>query len=148
MTTYQLEGVSMSNMDAWEEIATKAKVWGKERHSDAVTQRHAAFANSVAYLVTGASGGYGGPSIREHCVSWALAGDGENIPVETNLGTLTMQIPDGRLPRAGEWEFDRACAFADPICYGPLPAMAARIAEQEHCFDDDPADLEALRLGK
>lgn len=126
------------------EVLSRALAWGKQRHPDAALQRHAAFANSVAYLVTGAAGGYGGPSIREHCVSWSLAGDGFNALADTSLGALTLQMPDGRLPRAGDWEFDRACAFAEPIVYGPLPAMAARIIEQEYCFDDDPEDIKAL----
>lgn len=126
-------------------ILEKARKWGESKHPESSSHRHAAFANSVAYLVTGASGGYGGPSIREHAVSWALAGDGTNTPIDTNLGGLTIQVPDGRLPRAGEWSFERACQFAEPICYGQLPAIAARIQQEEHCFDDDPADLEELR---
>lgn len=129
----------------YSEILEKALETGKQKHPDAPNQRHAAFANSVAYLVSGVSGGYGGPSVREHCVSWALAGDGYNITVQTNLGELTMQFPDGRLPSAGEWEFEKACRFAEPICYGNLPAMAEKVYKQEHCFDDDPTDLEVLK---
>ena len=123
----------------------KAMNWGKNKHPEATIQRHAAFANSVSYLVTGGSGGYGGPSIREHCVSWALAGDGYNTTVQTNLGGLTMQFPDGRLPQAGQWTFEKACQFAEPICYGNLPAMAKKVHQSEHCFDDDLSDLEELK---
>lgn len=130
------------------EILEKAMEWGKQNHPDSPIQRHAAFANSVNYLVTGASGGYGGPSVREHCVSWALAGDAFNVPTPTNLGMLTMQLPDGRLPQAGRWGFEKACAFAEPICYGGLPSMAKRVYQNEHCFDDDPSDLEVLKKGK
>lgn len=126
------------------EILEQAHAWGQEKHPEASAHRHAAFANSVLYLVTGASGGYGGPSVREHLVSWALAGDGSHTSVETNWGPLVMQIPDGRIPRAGSWDFDRACAFAEPIVYGPLPAIAAKVYRMEHCFDDDPADLREL----
>ena len=118
-----------------------AFTWGQAKHPYSTNYRHAAFAKIVSYMVTGASGGYGGPSIREYAVSWALAGDGFNVPTE---GSLTMQFPDGRLPRAGEWEFEQACQFAEPICYGILPAIAKKIVEQEHCFDDDPQDLEKL----
>lgn len=129
------------------QILEKAKKWGQKRHPRSPMQRHAAFANSVVYLVTGSSGGYGRPSIREHAVSWALAGDGFNALVSTtNLGDLTIQFPDGRIPRPGQWDFDRACQFADPIVYGPLPAIASRIVQQEYCFDDDPDDLADLKL--
>ena len=121
----------------YSEILENALKWGQEKHPESNQHRHAAFANSVAYLVTGASGGYGGPSIREHAVSWSLAGDG------AVAGGLLF--PDGRVPRAGTWEFKKACAFAEPIVYGKLPAIARRIADEEHCFDDDPADLEELR---
>lgn len=123
------------------QILENAMAWGEQHHPDASGQRHCAFANSVSYLVTGGSGGYGGPSIREHCVTYALAGDGYN---EGGL-----QFPDGRLPRAGDWEFEKACEFAEPICYGALPAMAAKIAQQEQCFGDDPEDIAELqRRGK
>lgn len=128
----------------YSKILEQAYAWGQKKHPESNKYRYAAFANSVAYLVTGGSSGYGGPSIREHCVSWALAGDGFNVPAQTNLGTLTMQIPDRRLPSAGEWEFEKACQFAEPICYGKLPAIASKIAQQEHCFDDEPADLAEL----
>lgn len=122
------------------QILEKAKKWGQKHHPRSPVQRHAAFANSVVYLVTGGSGGYGGPSIREHAVSWALAGDGFN----STLGP-TIQFPDGKIPRPGQWNFDQACEFADPIVYGPLPAIASRIVQQEYCFDDDPEDLKFLK---
>ncbi|KJH69796.1 hypothetical protein UH38_22055 [Aliterella atlantica CENA595] len=127
------------------EILKQALEWGKAQHPDASQFRHAALANSVSYLVTGFSGGYGGPSIREHCVSYALVGDGYNIPTQTNLGLMTMSFPEGRLPQAGNWEFGRACEFAAPICYGQLPAIAGQIAASEYCFDDDPNDLLELQ---
>ena len=122
-------------------ILEKAMKEGQQRHPKASRYHQAAFANSVAYLVTGASGGYGGPSIREHAVSWALAGDGTN---DTSQG-LTVQYPDGRVPRAGEWNFQQACDFADPICFGVLPATAERIYKDEPCFDDDPEDITTLK---
>ena len=125
-------------------ILEDALAWGKVKNPNRNNYRHCAFANSVSYLVTGGSGGYGGPSIREHAVSWSLAGDGYNSPVETNLGNINTQFPDGRLPRPGEWEFERACQFAEPICYGQLPAIAKRIYQEEYCFDDDPDDLRDL----
>lgn len=128
-----------------QEVLTQALEWGKTHHPQAHSTRHAAFANSVAYLVTGANGGYGGPSIREHCVCYALVGDGDNVPTATNLGLMTMSLSDGRLPRAGTWDFAKACQFAEPICYGQLPALAAQVVASEYCFDDDPADLKQLQ---
>jgi hypothetical protein len=122
----------------------KAKDWGEKNYPNKSNHRLAAFANSVQYLCTGFSGGYGGPSIREHAVSWALAGDGSNHQVESNLGKITIQFPDGRLPAAGEWGFKEACEFAAPICFGNLPAVAGRIYREESCFDDDPQDIRLL----
>lgn len=121
------------------QILARAKDWGQKKYPNAAVQRHAAFANSVCYLVTGLSGGYGGPSIREHAVSWSLIGDGRRA----NIGKLTVLFPEG-LPMPGHWDFDRACQFAETIVYGQLPAIAKAIIEQEHCFDDDPEDLKLL----
>jgi hypothetical protein len=126
----------------WQEVFAKAHKWAVDNYQSN-DYRYAAFGNSVAYLVTGVSGG-SGPSIREHAVSWSLAGDGYNVPTETSLGTLIIQSPDGRLPMAGGWEFEKACEFAAPICFGQLPAIARKIIEQEYCFDDDPEDLKLL----
>ena len=106
-------------------VKNQARSWAALHHPDAAIQRVAAFSNAVAYLVTGGSGGYGGPSIREHLVSHAIA-------------------PDH--PSPGNWEFNAACEFAAPICFGPIDLAAAlTIQQREHCFDDDPADLAALR---
>jgi hypothetical protein len=69
------------------------------------------------------SGGFGGHSIREHCVSWMCASNSEG-----------RSLPGG-------WSFDLACTFAESICYGPLPAIAKKVFEVEFCFDDDPEDL-------
>lgn len=119
---------------------------GKSLHPAAPTHHHAAFANSVAYLMTGASGGYGGPSCREHSVSWALAGNkGQHEQVETNIGALTVQYPDGSLPRAGEWEFEKALAFAQPLCYGAITQLHMNCYKHEHCFDDAPEDIEQIK---
>lgn len=129
-----------------EKVLYQAKAYGEQRHPDASNYKHCAFANSVIYLMTGASGGFGGPSLREHCVTWSLAGDGLNVPVNTSIGRLVIQSSDGRLPRAGskEWTFEKACEFAEPICYGILPAIAKKISYCEPHFNDDPEDLAAL----
>lgn len=80
-----------------------------------------AFANSVAYLVTGMSGGYGGPSIREHLVSHVYPG------------------------RAGFCTYEDAIAFCEPLCLEELDRRALKIVEIEYCFDDDPRDLELIK---
>lgn len=101
-------------------VLDRALRWAEARYPLASRYRQAAFANAVAYLCTGVSGGYGGPSVREHCVSW-LAG--------------------GR----HDWSFEAACQFAEPVCFGPLPAIARQVWQVESCFDDDPEDLALLR---
>jgi hypothetical protein len=131
-------------VDNFDEIIKMAFDWGKVNYPNSNIYRYEAFASSVAYLVTGASGG-SGPSVRTHAVSWSLAGDGYNVPAQTSMGVLTLQFPDGRLPLAGEWEFNKACEFASPICFGELPKIAFRIYQEEHCFDDDPEDVKILR---
>lgn len=127
----------------FEQILKNALAWGRESHPGAHGSRHAAFANSVAYLTTGASGGYGGPTLREHAVSWSLTGDGV---VDTESFAIPIHRPDGRIPRAGEWDYEAAIAFCDPICYGALPAICKKIATVEYFFDDDPEDLKSLGL--
>lgn len=120
--------------------------YGKNLHPNAPIQHHAAYANSVAYLVTGASGGYGGPSCREHSVSWALSGaSGRQTQVETNLGVMTLQYPDGSLPPAGHWEYEKALDFANPLCYGELTKIHYECYRYEHCFDDAPEDIEQIK---
>jgi hypothetical protein len=107
-----------------ETILEKAMAKAREDHPGSSPKKQAAFANSVAYLCTGYSGGYGGPSIREHAVSWAAmrAGRAAN---ET-------------------WGFEEACAFAGPIVFGPLTDLHREVHEAEHCFDDDPADIKEI----
>lgn len=135
-------------MDKYElhsEHLQKAMDWARVNRPQSSNYHKAAFANSVAYLTTGASGGYGGPSIREHICSHSLAGDGINTQVMAGNRPLTFQVPDGRLPLPGEWEFDKAIAFCDPICFGNLPRMALKIVVVEHCFSDDPDDLKQVK---
>jgi hypothetical protein len=127
----------------------KAMNWAQLNHSTASTQHKAAFANSVAYLVTGGSGGYGGPSLREHLVSWSLAGlDG--IVDSTSIGgeAMTLLRPDGSMYRPGQWGFDAAIAHCTPLCFDPAEKyrdLLIKIQEREYCFDDDPEDIKALR---
>jgi hypothetical protein len=102
-------------------ILGKALAWAKEKHSEAPVAHQCAFANSVQYLCTGWSGG---PSIREHACSHALA-DSLSMP--------------------GDWGFEAACKFAEPICFGPITRLHFDCYRIEHCFDDAPEDLLALQ---
>lgn len=132
--------------DAHSVILESALEEGKNRHPNSPVQHHAAFANSVAYLMTGMSGGYGGPSVREHSVSWALSGaGGKQQAMQTNIGQIVLQIPDGTLKNAGKWSYGKALEFAEPLCYGELTELHQKCFKQEHCFDDAPEDIEALK---
>ncbi|ATW59396.1 hypothetical protein Cl131_gp128 [Aphanizomenon phage vB_AphaS-CL131] len=132
-----------------DEFLKKAMDWASANKPDTSMSHKAAFANSVAYYCSGWSGGYGGPSMREHLCSWALAGDeGLNETASLNGLAITIQYPDSRLPRAGHWDFEEAVKFCTPLCFDPAENYRNRllqIQEREHCFDDDPIDLETLR---
>lgn len=111
------------------EALEKAMEWASENHSADSLHHRCAFANSVAYLVTGWSGGFGGPSMREHLVSWSLALLGD-------------------LPRSGDWDFDKAVTHAARYCFEPAANYRRElllILEGENCFDDDPEDIEYLK---
>ena len=123
--------------------------WAKEHYSDASMLLKCAFANSVQYFMTGESGGYGGPSMREHLCSWSLAGDNGKVGT-INVGGNAMSAiyRDKSLPIAGEWKFDEAIVHCSKLCFSPASEYRLKliqIQEREDCFDDDPIDLEALR---
>jgi hypothetical protein len=130
-------------------ILQRAMQYAIAHQPSASLQHRAAFSNSVAYMVTGSSGGLGGPSIREHLCSWSLAGDLGTIGAVSLGGeAMTVIYPDGTLPKTGEWEYEAAIAHCTPLCFGDIRQWrdrALQILEREYCFDDDPADLEALR---
>lgn len=101
-------------------VAARALEWANTHHPESSVQHRAAFANGVALLVTEESGGYGGPSIREHMIA----------------RQMTERL-----------SFEEAIALAAPIAFGPLDLNTARaIAATEHCFDDDPIDLSTLKV--
>lgn len=106
------------------EVLNSAMNIARERHPLTPIQHQAAFANSVAYLVTGASGGYGGPSAREHSVTRAA-------------------IARGKI--AGEWTIEDAAELADPLCFGPIQPIHRDCYQQEYCFDDAPGDIAELK---
>ena len=100
----------------YDRVLVQAHSWAKKAHPAASPQRWAAFANSAAYLLTGLSGGYGGPSVREHAAC--------------------------RLPRTSD--FDEACRLVDPVVFGPLTDVHRSLWKQECCFEDDPEDMTEL----
>lgn len=107
----------------YSEILKKAFEFGKEYYPNAPNQHHCAFANSVACFVTGVSGGYGGPSVREHAAE--------------RMGS--------QVKRMGDWNFETAIAFCTEPCYGALTELHHALFREESCFDDSEGDLKALR---
>lgn len=84
-------------------------------------QHKAAFANSVYYFVTGWSGGYGGPSVREHAA--------------------------GRYALGVRYLYEDAVQFLlDPYgpIFGPITELHEDCWREEYCFNDDPADVAEL----
>ena len=108
------------DFDEHGKILERALQIAQERQPQASPQKHAAFANSVATAVTGWSGGYGGPSVREHAAA--------------------RMCPHPS-------EFDKAVeiliANNGPI-FGPLADLHSMCWEDEECFDDDPQDVYIL----
>lgn len=113
--------------DDLDAVLTAALALGQERHPNARPQHHAAFANSVAAAVTGWSGGYGGPSLREH--------------------TAARLIPAG-----GGLSYLEAILGVEEVCYGPIgPWHAAILSETEDGghpsgvggFDNPVGDVDA-----
>lgn len=111
-------------MDERDEILEQALQEAQARWPDASSQRHAAFANSVAYLVTGWSGGYGGPSVREHAACRMYAGQGP--------------LDEGFWP---EEEATRLLLDPSGPIFGPFIELHLACWREEHCFDDDPQDI-------
>ncbi len=93
----------------------------QEKKPQASIQKKAAFVNSVQYLVTGWSGGYGGPSVREHAASYLYGGRRFGFDEAVQL----LLADDG------------------PI-FGPITKLHRECWLNESCFDDDPSDVEQL----
>lgn len=108
----------------YKQVLERALALGRERHPDTPAEHHGAFANSVAYCITGYSGGFGGRSMREH---------------------LARRTAHARSV-VGSCDFDTAVEVVEGICYGPLTLEHAQILENEDCFDDAPGEVEAARL--
>lgn len=69
-----------------------ARMFAEGRHPEASIQKIAAFSGAVVYLMTGASGGYGGPSVREHAVNYAAIESGRPGAI-----TLLMRLVSSRI---------------------------------------------------
>ena len=72
--------------------------------------------------MTGLSGGYGGPSVREHAASWQY---GDNKP-------YTYENASGML------------LDSEGVIFGAITHIHRECWESEHCFDDDPDDVQEL----
>ena len=108
------------------EIAQRARELAEERRPSESPQKRDAFANSVAYLVTGMAGGYGGPSVREHTACRQYGQKGQ---------------------LNGHWPFEEAANLLlreDGPIFGPLTSFHRQCWREEHCFDDDPQDIVEL----
>lgn len=95
--------------------------WAREHYPTASPERHSAFANSVAYVLTGMACGRGGPSVREY-----VAVEIRHQPnPPTTLGEAIMRVAAS--------------------VFGPLTDAHREAWQREHCFDDDPNDLTELQ---
>ncbi|WP_242895244.1 hypothetical protein [Actinomadura litoris] len=110
----------MSDFDADLDVALAL---AQERHPDAAAEQWAAFANSVAYAVHGISGGFGGPSTREHVACAPYVGR-----------------------RVGFAEATQALLDPDGPIFGPITDAHRAALRSEFCFDDAPPDRRALGL--
>lgn len=114
-------------MSSYHETLEAAKRWGEEHYPNAHPYRHAAFANSVAYASYRLSGGYGGPSIREHAASKAINDSGIDWQDKSEQETYE---------------------FLAPIIFGPLTDLHRKIWDDTQmraiCHDNDPADVAEL----
>lgn len=125
------------------QLYRQAWEWGKEKYPTAPIEQHYAFASSVLDLVRNEVDYQDmGPSCRCHAVSIAAAGDGEIKHLTPDLYAV---FPDGRMRVLGRWEFEQACRFAEPYCYGNLTALHIRCYKNLPCFDEAPEDLEKLK---
>jgi hypothetical protein len=102
-------------------VLEQARRWIEEKRPQASEYKKAAFANSVMTILTGWSGGYGGPSVREH-TALRMYGEGK-YTFESVVELLNND--DG------------------PI-FGPLTDIHRECWEEEYCFDDDPQDIAEL----
>ncbi len=109
-------------VDLSDDVLNRAMRLIQERNPKASLQKRATFANGVFYLVTGYSGGFGGPSVREHAIPRVLG-------------------------QGGGRSFDEAVELLisdDGPIFGPITDVHRHCWENECCFDDDPEDIKQL----
>ena len=106
----------MNSMNSYENILKESLKFAKDKYPDASPKQWAAYANSKAYINTRISGGYGGPSMREHYACLTIKSD-------TPYAEKKLQ----------------------EICFGKMTHEIARMLENEHCFNDSMEDLEEAR---
>jgi hypothetical protein len=109
--------------DLYNDLLTRARQIVESHMPDTSLERKAAFANTAAGVVTGVSGGFGGPSVREHIATAALTGRG--LSFEEVLELLLNE---------------------DGFIFGPLGEEHFIFWARRHaiCFDDDPRDVALL----
>ena len=95
----------------------------QEKHPEAHSLRHAAFARSVVALVHECSEADHAPSVREHA---AIRVFGEGKPYKFD------KIVEELIKENG-------------VIFGPLKPIHLECYAEEHCFNDDPADREQLK---
>ncbi|MFC7344921.1 hypothetical protein [Saccharopolyspora griseoalba] len=102
-------------------VQDEAMRYARTHFPHASQQHRAAFANAVCAAVTGCSGGWGGPSVREHAAARTLSGQRLTFDDAVDL----LGDPDG------------------PI-FGPLTELHWACWATEYCHDDDPDDRATL----
>ncbi|MFG1858942.1 hypothetical protein ACGFJT_44405 [Actinomadura geliboluensis] len=108
-------------MDAHSSTLHKALELARKKYPNVAPELHTAFANTVAFAVTGVDGGFGPASCREHLASRKYILN----QVTYEQATREMLDPEG------------------PI-FGPLTEAHREVFESESCHNDAPADREAL----
>lgn len=111
-------------------VLEAAKDFADTTKKNASNYHRAAFANSVAYALTGVSGGYGGPSIREYAAGSVLGNRTKNISFSEAVQILSDD---------------------NGVIFGPITDLHRRYwrdIPQEEMFDNDPDDLEELKKGE
>jgi len=106
-------------MDDFDLALDNALALAREKYPEASPQKHAAFANAVAFAVTGQCGGYGGPSVREHA-AWRVC---REMSFEDAVQTLIVE---------------------DGVIFGPITDLHRHCWKFEPCHDDDPDDVRIL----
>lgn len=112
--------MSHDQFTQFDELLEGARQIVEERKPNASSHKKAAFANTAAEVVTGVSGGYGGPSVRQHVAVHMLGGRGMSFD-----DAVEELLKD------------------DGLIFGPLQQAHHDFwAEQSDiCFDDDPSDV-------